>query len=111
MSGFWPVIKALYAIKKAMELKQYILLPWAIIIPYFVYWLIRRNYLINTGKCPKCKKEIINITQGHIDITKFECNNCKEKEQKQSSIRSFIIFVFLIWSLISIGIMRSSFFE
>ena len=86
-------------------------MPWLIIIPGAIYYLIRSNYRVNSGLCPKCGSKIEKeLTENLYNTDKLavdiKCNKCSKLKSKSSTLRNVLIFVFIIWAFTSIGIYR-----
>jgi len=89
----------------------YILIPWAILIPYGILLLLKRNYRINSGLCPKCGSKIDNnVTSNYYNTDKtlleIKCEECKLKENNKSIIKIIFSIIFLLWMFGSLIIFR-----
>lgn len=94
-----------------MRYEFYILIPWAVIIPIGIIYLLKNNYRINSGLCPQCgskiEKEITeNVYNTDKTVMDIKCKKCEATKPKSSIIKTILIILFAIWVFTSIAIFR-----
>ena len=93
-----------------MRVEYYILLPWLVLIPYAVFYLLRANYRANSGLCPECGSRMKKAPTERILVTDMtpmaeKCEACKAKAPA-SRVKVTLLIVFIVWAFASIGVFR-----
>ncbi len=73
--------------------------------------LLRRNYKINSGLCPRCGSELDNKhTSNNYSADKslldMSCAKCSSTKNKRPIIKTIFLVIFFVWGTISIAIFR-----
>ena len=87
-------------------------IPWHILIPYFTFYLLRKNYRKYSGLCVQCGSKYkdgasVNISPPYQtpDIENI-CSACAAKKPKQPFLKNAAIIIILIWAIASISVTR-----
>jgi DNA-directed RNA polymerase subunit RPC12/RpoP len=94
-----------------MRIEELILWPWAVVIPYAVFYLLRANYRANSGLCPYCgeklrKPSIETVFDENMQLTKKKCQTCREKRLTHPKLKAVLVIGFIVWMYKSIAVFR-----
>lgn len=97
-----------------MSLAEMYLLPWILVVPYGVYYLINVNYRKNSGRCLKCGIHMeaagedsasrqLDIGDSHEGYT---CSQCRSERRERGVLVNVLGFLCIAWVLSSLFVFR-----
>lgn len=94
-----------------MRYEFYFFIPWLVIIPAGLFYLLRSNSRVNSGLCPKCgsrieKEETDGLYTSDKTVIGVRCKKCKAENKKASLIKIILIMLFSTWALIGLILFR-----